>query len=81
MFFPSFYIFCNDEFSEYLNTHPWWVNIASKRVELQLTCPDGQVEILEKYQKYRNILPHIINFEVLLWFKSNLGKLTFIQAS
>ena len=39
----------------------------------ELTFPDGQVEILEKYQKYCNIFPHIINFEVLLWFKSKLA--------
>ena len=39
-------------------------HIASGQVDLQLTRLDGQV--LEKYQKYWNILPHMINFEVLL---------------
>ena len=34
--------------------------------DLQLTHLDGQVEILENYQKYCNIFPHMINFEVLL---------------
>ena len=27
---------------------PWRVNFASKQVDFQFTCPDGQVEILDK---------------------------------
>ena len=70
--------------SEYLNTPPtrrWQVNFASGQVDLQLTCLDRHVEFLENYQKYYNIVPHIINFEVFLWFKPKLGKLIFIQAN
>ena len=47
--------------SEYLNTGPltcpWWVNFASGQVGLQFTCPDGQVEIFEKYETHYNIFP------------------------
>ena len=67
--------------SQHSSTREWWVNFPSGQADLQLTCPDGQVEILEKYQKYCNILPHIFNFEVLPWFTSKLGMLIFIRAS
>ena len=68
--------------SQHSSTHLWQVNFAPRQVDLQLTCPDGHVEILEKYQKYCNsFLLHFINFEVLLWFKSKLGKFIFIWAS
>ena len=53
------------------------MNIASGQVGLQNTCPDGQVEILEKYQKYCNIF----NFKVLLGFKPKLDMLMFIWVS
>ena len=48
--------------SEYLNTRPRQVNFVSGQVDLQLTCPDGQVEILEIYQKYCIIFLYVINF-------------------
>ena len=35
--------------SEYHNAHPRQVNFTSGQVDFQLTCPDEQVEILEKY--------------------------------
>ena len=67
--------------SLYSSAHPWRVHIASEQVDLQLNCPDGQTEILEKYQKYCKMFLHTINFEDLLWFKSKLGKIIFIRAS
>ena len=33
---------------ESFDTRSWWVNFASRQVNFQLTCPDGQVEILWK---------------------------------
>ena len=39
--------------------------IASRQVDLQLTCLDGLVEILEKHRKYYYNF-HVINFEVLM---------------
>ena len=38
----------------------------SRQVDLQNTCTGGQVEILEKYQKYCNIFTQIINSEILV---------------
>ena len=36
------------------------MNFVSGQVDFQLTCPDGQIEILEKYQKFPD-LPLILN--------------------
>ena len=58
---------------------PWCVSFASRQDDFQLTCPDGQVGILEKYQKWRNIFPLVIDFEMFLCGYNKLGKLIFIK--
>ena len=53
--------------SQYLNTLPWRGNLASGQVDFQFTCPDGQVEILDKTM-------------VIKMNNDDLGKLIFIWA-
>ena len=48
-------------------------NFASIWVDFQLTSPNGQVEILVKHQKYRNISHFVINIEFLPGGKCEIG--------
>ena len=52
------------------SARPGRVNFAWGQVDFQLTCLGEQVTILEKCQKYCNMFPCVINFEV--FFYSNL---------
>ena len=49
---------------------------SSQQVKFRVTRPDGQVEILEKYLKYRNIFPYVV--VIALCGRSNLWKLIFL---
>ena len=64
---------------EYLNSSAglWWVNIDSEQVDFQHTCPDRQVEILEKYQNFSD-LSLTLNFEC---GNFEFGKLILIRVS
>ena len=44
------------------------------------TCLDGQIETLEKYQKYIKHFPIIVNFECLVCDKYKFCRLMQIQA-